>query len=175
MTTRNTHPPNIMVVDDTPANLKLLEDMLKARGYQVCSYPCGRLALAAAASQSPDLILLDVNMPEMNGYEVCKHLKADAKLKDIPVLFISALSETSDKVKAFSCGGVDYVTKPFRFEEVYARVETHLELRRQKRELQENYARLRELEDLKENLVLMIIHDLRSPAALISGYLDLIK
>ena len=167
--------PKIMVVDDTPANLKLLEDMLKARGYEVCSFSRGRPALTMAASQPPDLVLLDVNMPEMNGYETCKELKTDPRLQDIPVLFISALNETNDKVKAFSCGGVDYITKPFRFEEVYARVQTHLELRQQKRELQESYTRLKKLEELRDNLVLMIVHDLRSPVALIAGYLDLIK
>ena len=165
----------IMVVDDTPANLKLLEDMLEARDYQVRAFSRGRPALAAAASQPPDLILLDVNMPEMNGYEVCKQLKADAKLKDIPVLFISALNETTDKVKAFSCGGVDYVTKPFQFEEVQARVQTHLELQRQKRELQENCTRLHELETLHDNLTHMIIHDLRAPLSIAIGYLDLLK
>ena len=175
MTMEKDHQPNIMVVDDTPANLKLLEGMLQQRGCQVRSFLRGRLALDAAATEPPDLILLDVNMTEMNGYEVCKELKADAKLKDIPVLFISALNETSDKVKAFDCGGVDYVTKPFQFKEVYARVETHLELRRQKRELQENYARLRELETLRDNLTHMIIHDMRSPLSGMLGYLDLVR
>ena len=149
--------PKIMVVDDMPANLKLLEEMLKARGCQVHPFSCGQLALAAAATEPPDLILLDINMPEMNGYEVCCQLKADAKLATIPVIFISVLSETLDKVKAFGCGGVDYVTKPFQFAEVYARVETHLKLRwlqreleRQNQQLKESYDRLREIEDLSQ-------------------------
>ncbi len=121
---------NIMVVDDQPANLKLLEDLLTQQGHAVRSFPRGRLALDAAARNLPDLILLDINMPEMNGFEVCRQLKADDKLASVPVLFLSALSETSDKVKAFQSGGVDYITKPFQVEEVTARVETHLQLHR---------------------------------------------
>jgi DNA-binding response OmpR family regulator len=122
--------PNIMVVDDQPANLKLLEDLLTQQGHAVRSFPRGRLALDAAGRNAPDLILLDINMPEMNGFEVCKRLKADEKLAGIPVLFLSALSETRDKLNAFRAGGVDYITKPFQVEEVRARVETHLELYR---------------------------------------------
>jgi signal transduction histidine kinase len=112
-------------------------------------------------------------MPEMDGYEVCERLKADEKLREIPVIFISALNETMDKVKAFGVGGVDYVTKPFQFEEVDARVSTHLELQRQRRKLKENYEQLRRLEELRDNLVHMIVHDLRSPLTGISGFLDL--
>ena len=121
---------NIMVVDDNPANLKLLEDMFRRLRYEVRSFPLGRLALAAADQEPPDLILLDINMPGMNGYEVCERLKSSARLSDIPVIFISALNATEDKVKGFRSGGVDYVSKPFQFEEVQARVETHLKLRR---------------------------------------------
>src|SRR5580693_5487313 len=133
-----------MVVDDNPANLKLLEGMLGQQGYEVRSFPAGRLALAAAKRNPPDLILLDINMPEMNGYEVCEHLKADEKLKGIPVIFISALTEQLDKVKAFAIGGVDYLTKPFQMEELHARVETHLKLRRLQTDLEE-YSRHLEL------------------------------
>jgi DNA-binding response OmpR family regulator len=121
---------SIMVVDDQPANLKLMECMLKKQGYGVRSFPRGRMALAAAGQQAPDLILLDINMPEMNGYEVCQRLKSDPRLAGIPVIFLSALDAAEDKVKAFHSGGVDYVSKPFQFEEVQARVETHLKLRR---------------------------------------------
>src|SRR4029077_3409492 len=115
--------PMIMVVDDNPANLKLLEDMLVQAGYGVRSFPRGRLALAAAAQNPPDLILLDINMPEMNGHEVCQRLKSVPQLADTPVIFLSALNETKDKVKAFQSGGVDYISKPFQFDEVHARVE----------------------------------------------------
>lgn len=121
---------NIMVVDDNPANLKLLEDMLRQQHFEVQSFPLGGLALAAAEKEPPDLILLDVNMPQMNGYEVCVQLKSRKVLSDIPVIFVSALNETEDKVKGFRSGGADYVSKPFQFEEVQSRIETHLNLRR---------------------------------------------
>jgi sigma-B regulation protein RsbU (phosphoserine phosphatase) len=132
----------ILVVDDTPANLQVLAGMLKDRGYRVRPVPGGRLALAAARQDPPDLILLDINMPEMNGYEVCEHLKADATLRGVPVIFISALTEPLDKVKAFATGGVDYITKPFQMEELYARVETHLKIRRLQLDLEAANARL---------------------------------
>ena len=137
----------IMVVDDTPANLNLLQKMLQTKGYRVLAFPDGKMALAAVARHAPDLILLDINMPEMDGFEVCERLKADAVLKEIPVIFISALTETEDKVKAFALGGVDYVTKPFQFEEVNSRVETHLRLRRQQLELEEEHRRLQQALD----------------------------
>jgi len=168
-------PPSILLVDDTPANLQLLSEMLKGRGYRARAAVSGRLALQAIRSDPPDLILLDISMPGMDGYEVCAELKADEKLKDIPVIFLSAHIETMDKIKAFSAGGVDYITKPFQFKEVEARVATHLELRRQKAQLQENYDKLRGLEKLRDGLVHMIIHDLRSPLAGIYGFLELIR
>src|ERR1700676_5399716 len=148
-------PAGILVVDDTPANLQVLAGMLKDRGYKVRPVPSGKLALLAAGRDPPDLILLDINMPEMNGYEVCEHLKADDQLKGIPVIFISALTEQLDKVKAFAIGGVDYLTKPFQMEEMHARVETHLKLRRLQIELEE-YSRHLELahEKLKFDLEL---------------------
>src|SRR5881628_344829 len=135
-------PANILVVDDTPANLQVLAGMLKERGYKVRPVPGGKLALLAAQRDPPDLILLDINMPDMNGYEVCGHLNADERLKGIPVIFISALTEPLDKVKAFATGGVDYITKPFQMEELHARVETHLKLRRLQLELEETNLRL---------------------------------
>jgi len=138
-----TESKTIMVVDDTPANLKLLTEMLQAKGYLVLVFPRGAMALKAAAKHPPDLILLDINMPEMNGFEVCERLKADDVLKEIPVIFISALTETEDKVKAFALGGVDYVSKPFQFEEVIARVSTHLRLHRMQLELEKNTLHLK--------------------------------
>ena len=123
------NPPKILIVDDMPANILLLSKMLTARGYHVSSVLSGKLALQAARTEPLDLILLDITMPEMNGYEVCEQLKANTVLKDIPVIFISALNEPNEKVKAFRAGGVDYVTKPFQLEEVLARVETHLKIR----------------------------------------------
>ncbi len=135
-------PASILVVDDTPANLQVLAGMLKDRGYKVRPVPSGKLALLAVRRDPPDLILLDINMPEMNGYEVCEQLKADDRLKGIPVIFISALTEQLDKVKAFATGGVDYITKPFQMEELHARVETHLKLRQLQIELEETNTRL---------------------------------
>jgi signal transduction histidine kinase len=167
--------PDILMVDDTPANLELLSGMLRGRGYKVRAAVSGKLALLSARTEPPTLILLDINMPEMNGYEVCAQLKADEKLKEIPVIFLSALSETMDKVKAFGAGGVDYITKPFQLEEVEARVGTHLELRRQKLQVQEAYEKLRELEKMRDTLVHMIVHDLRSPLTAIYAFLELIK
>jgi sigma-B regulation protein RsbU (phosphoserine phosphatase) len=128
---------NILIVDDTPANLHLLSKMLTEQGYRVRPVPDGSLALAATRAEPPDLILLDIRMPEMNGYEVCERLKAAAQTRDIPIIFISALDAIQDKVRAFTVGGVDYVTKPFQVEEVLARVETHLALRKLQKQLQD--------------------------------------
>jgi len=133
---------DILVVDDVPGNRQVLTGMLKARGHKVRSVANGKLALQAARQDSPDLILLDIHMPEMNGYEMCQHLKADENLQGIPVIFVSALNEDLDKVKAFAIGGVDYITKPFQMEELHARVETHLKLRRLQIELEETIVRL---------------------------------
>jgi two-component system sensor histidine kinase/response regulator len=153
--------PTILIVDDSPANVLLLVRMLTERGYTARTALSGTLALQAVRTELPDLILLDITMPEMTGYEVCERLKADAALKDIPVIFISALNETIDKVKAFHVGGADYVTKPFQLEEVYARIQTHLQLRR--------------LERLRDDLTHMVVHDLRNPLAVIWNFLDILE
>jgi putative two-component system response regulator len=136
---------SVMVVDDNPANLKLMEDILRGRGYDVSSFPRGRMALNAASEAPPDLILLDINMPEMNGYEVCEQLKASEKLSGIPVIFLSALNALEDKVRGFRAGGVDFVSKPFQIEEVQARVETHVKLRRLQKAVESDNGRLQEL------------------------------
>jgi sigma-B regulation protein RsbU (phosphoserine phosphatase) len=127
---------DILVVDDTPANLRLLSQMLNEQGYKVRPVLDGRLALAAAQAKPPDLILLDIRMPDLNGYQVCERLKAESQTKDIPIIFISALDAIQDKVKAFKVGGVDYITKPFHVEEVLARVETHLTLHKLQEQLE---------------------------------------
>lgn len=142
---RNGMKATVMVVDDTPANLDLLDRILRAEGYRVLAFPRGRLALEAAAETPPDLIVLDVLMPDMDGFEVCRRLKANPRLASVPVLFISALGDTSDKLRAFACGGADYITKPFQEEEVLARAGAHLEiaaLQRRLREQNENLERL---------------------------------
>ena len=132
---KNNEIPNILVVDDTPANLRLLANILSEQGYRVRPVPNGKLALSAATAEAPNLILLDIRMPELNGYQVCEILKNDPKLRDVPVIFISAMDATQDKVRAFRAGGVDYITKPFQVEEVLARVETHLRMQRLQNDL----------------------------------------
>jgi len=171
----------IMVVDDIPANLERLAEILHRDGYRVVAFPRGAMALRAAAQNPPDLILLDVMMPEMDGFEVCQRLKTDQTLKEIPVIFISALDDIANRVKAFSEGGVDYISKPFHEEEVLTRVRTHLDLRRQqikirrqKEQIEHSYERLREMEEQRDKLVLMVIHDLRSPLTGILGYAELL-
>lgn len=146
------HAPSILIVDDAPANLELLAEMLRAQGYKPLTASGGKQALQAALREPPDLILLDIQMPEIDGYEVCERLKALEKLAKVPVIFLSSLNETVDKVKAFSAGGVDYITKPFQFEEVRARVDTHLKLRQLQGKLERHNQHLQELvqEQVKE-------------------------
>jgi PleD family two-component response regulator len=132
----------ILIVDDTLVNLQLLANILSQANYEVHTASNGAGALVAAGLNRPDLILLDIMMPEMDGYEVCARLKADPQMQDIPVIFISALSEPLDKVKAFSVGGIDYITKPFQLAEVLARVRTHLALRELQVRLQAANAQL---------------------------------
>lgn len=139
----STAKANILIVDDTTANLRLLSNMLTVQAYKVRAVVNGPMALTAVRTAPPDLILLDINMPGMSGYEVCAQLKADPQTRDIPVIFISALDEIRDKVKAFTVGGVDYITKPFQLEEVLARVQTHLALQELRRQLQEAHDRLK--------------------------------
>jgi signal transduction histidine kinase len=166
---------NMLIVDDMPANLRLLSDMLKKHGYRVRPAPSGELALQAAQIDPPDLVLLDISMPEMDGYEVCQRFKADPRLRDIPIIFVSALDEVLDKVKAFGSGGVDYITKPVHYEEVKARVRTHLELRRREQLLHESYTRLQGLERLRDNLVHMVVHDMRSQLTVMTAGLGLVE
>jgi|WetSurMetagenome_2_1015567.scaffolds.fasta_scaffold03077_1 two-component system, sensor histidine kinase and response regulator len=171
----------IMVVDDTPQNLTLLQDMLRKHGYQVFVLPDGDMALKAAARNPPDLFLLDIRMPGLDGYAVCARLKEDRSTAEIPIIFLSALNETEDKVRAFRAGGVDYITKPFQSEEVEARVSTHLKLRelqrelnernlnleslvsRRTRELEEAYERLSRLDRIKSDFLTIISHEMRTP------------
>jgi len=159
---------DLLIVDDIPENLRLLSNILRERGYKVRAAPTGALALQAARAQPPDLVLLDVMMPEMDGYDVCGQLKADDRTKDIPVIFLSALSETEDKVKAFSAGGVDYITKPFQAEEVLARVETHLSVRSLQRSLLQQVAEL-------DAFAHTVAHDLKNPLNALLGYCGILQ
>jgi len=166
---------SILIVDDMAENLRLLTTMLEQTDYLVRPATSAKRALAAARQKPPSLILLDIRMPEMDGLEMCRELKADEALKDIPVIFISALSETEEKIKAFEIGGVDYITKPFQEREVLARVTAHLELHRQKVELEAINRRLKELENLRDNLTHMIVHDMKGPLMVVNGHLDMIR
>lgn len=131
----NMENARIMIVDDTPANLKILSTILEGQGYEVLQFPRAALALKAVEIETPDLFMLDIMMAEMNGFELCTKLKSMPGIAEIPVLFLSALSDVEDKVKAFTVGGVDYITKPFQEKEVLARVHTHLAIRRMHAEL----------------------------------------
>ena len=162
-----TKTEDILIVDDTPDNLHLLSRMLTRQGYNVRKALNGSMALTAAQTVAPDLILLDIMMPEMDGYEVCQHLKANATTAEIPVIFLSALDDVLDKVKGFQVGGVDYITKPFQFEEVLARVQNQLALRAAELEVRilnaELEARVKErtqqLEEANAKLLQMALHD----------------
>ncbi|MDX2272950.1 MAG: response regulator [Cyanobacteriota bacterium] len=138
--------PNILVVDDKPDNLRLLSTILTQHHYRVRSVTNGQMALKTVLAEPPDLILLDIMMPELGGYEVCRQLKANPQTQGIPVIFISALNETMDKVTAFGVGGADYITKPLQSEEVLARVKNQLTLYRLQQELQRQNAELQRAE-----------------------------
>ena len=172
---------DILIVDDNPANIHLLAGLLSKRGFKIRKATSGQLALIAVAQKKPDLILLDARMPKMDGYEVCRQLKSQAATSSIPVIFISALNQTADKIKAFQVGGVDYVTKPFQIEEVSARVDAQLKLNQLQQQLTaHNHSledkvnrRTQQLEDANYKLSLLnkaktdflrlISHELRTP------------
>ncbi|MGB3516180.1 MAG: diguanylate cyclase [Elainellaceae cyanobacterium] len=135
---------DILVVDDQPDNIRLLSTLLIEQGYKVRKATNGEMALNAIDIRLPDLILLDINMPSLNGYEVCRSLKANPKTSHIPVIFLSALDDSRDKVRAFQVGGSDYVSKPFQVEEVLARLENHLTIQRQRQQLCEQNTRLQQ-------------------------------
>lgn len=125
----------VVIIDDTPENLHLLNDILSERGYKVRALPNGQMGISACQASPPDLVLLDITMPGMNGYEVAEKLKEDPITREIPIIFISAMTQTEDKIRAFDAGGVDYVTKPLQVEEVMARVETHLSISRMREQI----------------------------------------
>lgn len=135
---------NILMVDDTPCGLCLLHKRLMREGYRIWHAEDGITALRLVQTQPPDLILLDIMMPKMTGFEVCTHLKADPKTRDIPVIFMSALFKEEDKAIAFEVGGVDYITKPLHLQEVLVRVKTHLTLQKQQQQLKEQNTRLQQ-------------------------------
>jgi len=186
----------ILIIDDNATNIGVLIETLKRHGFETITARHGAMGIRRAQFSQPDLILLDIKMPEMDGYEVCERLKSDEQTRHIPVIFISALSETFDKVKAFSVGGVDYVTKPFQEKEVLARVKTHLVLQSQKKQLQTQAEELRqankqlqtqaeELRQANEQLVQLnqekneflgiAAHDLKNPLAAILTLMHMVE
>ncbi len=165
----------VLLVDDTPANIDVLRKTLQPEGYELSFAPNGKIALNIVNRVKPDLILLDVMMPEMDGFETCRRLKEDESTKDIPVIFITAKTETEDIVKGFSLGGVDYIAKPFRQEEVCARVKTHLQLMASQKELETQNNTLMELNKLKNHFIGIAAHDLRNPLASITGFSHLLE
>ncbi|MBW4495210.1 MAG: hybrid sensor histidine kinase/response regulator [Oscillatoria princeps RMCB-10] len=183
-----TSKENILVVDDTPDNVRLLTAMLNEQGYKVRKALNGPMAITACQMVLPDLILLDINMPQMNGYEVCHKLKADEKTREVPVIFISALDDVLDKVKAFDAGGADYITKPFQRGEVLSRIESQLKLRSLQLTLhRKNDSLERALAELKAaqvqlihnekmaalgQLVAGIAHEINNPINFIYGNLE---
>ena len=172
----------ILIVDDNPNNLRLLISLLSDKGYEVRPANTGARALSTVEKEKPELVLLDINMPEMDGYEVCRRLKADPASCDIPVLFISANDEPLDKVKGFEAGAVDYISKPFDAHELHARVRTHLELKQARdrmaalnSQLQDSNAMLQGLNQIKDEFLGMVSHDLKNPLSsilLFSRYME---
>ncbi|MGB3236863.1 MAG: response regulator [Geitlerinemataceae cyanobacterium] len=195
LSTSETANAEILIVDDTPNNLRLLSDMLSDRGYEVRKAIDGQMALTSARVEPPDLILLDIVMPDIDGYGVCQALKSDPKTCHIPVIFLSALDDPLDKVKAFQVGGIDYITKPFQIEEVLARVQSQLTIRYLTQNLEAQVAKRTEqltqaLQDLQEaelqlvqtekmatlgQLISGIAHEINNPVGFIEGNLDLVN
>lgn len=148
MTPRFEDKENILLVDDLPDNLLLLNDLLVNLGYSVRSVTSGQMALRTIQVKSPDLILLDIKMPDLDGYQVCEMIKTQPQFQEIPIIFISAVCDTFDKVKAFNLGAADYITKPFQLEEVVARIEHQLTIQRQKQALKNEISKRLEAEEV---------------------------
>ncbi len=175
----NTHKGTLLIVDDTPANLKLLFTYLSTYDFTVRFARNGGDALKQVALAKPDLILLDVMMSEIDGFETCRRLKANEETRDIPVIFMSALTDTMDKVKGFEVGAVDYITKPIQQEEMLARITAHLTLRNQQKllkkqqtELEQNNLELQQQNEELEAFAHTVAHDLKNPLNAINGYMD---
>jgi two-component system sensor histidine kinase/response regulator len=172
----------ILIVDDTVLNLKLLSHVLENGGYKHIKAQNGKEAIELAEKNHPDLILMDIMMPEMDGYEAVKQIKARDGLEDIPVIFLSALTETDDKIQAFKYGGVDYITKPFQKEETLARIDTHLKIRNLQKQLNDRIDILKDrevelsrLNKKKDDLVRMVSHDIKNPLTGIIGLVKLMR
>lgn len=170
---------HILIVDDSPSNISLLQAMLEVDGYRVISVNSGERCFEAVRESVPDLILLDIYMPELSGIQVCVTLKSEPRTCDVPIIFMSSSGEMFDKVQAFRAGGIDYLTKPLELEEVRVRVGTHITSYRQRRELdrlrEQQLARWEELNQLKDTFLRNVTHDLQNPIALILNAIDLLR
>lgn len=166
---------SVLVVDDNTNNLHVLADILRSGDLKVATAKDGSRALKFIEKKKPDLILLDIMMPEMDGYEICDVLKKNADTRDIPIIFISALDQPEDKLKGFQCGGVDYITKPFRREEVFARVNVHLTLKQAREKLKAANEELKIANATRDKLFSIIAHDLRGPVSSLAGILEIIE
>lgn len=164
----------IMLIDDEPEILSVLAEILGRQGYETSTFTRGEAGLRAAEERPPDLVLLDVRMPDMDGYEVCRRFKSRPLLRGVPILFLSALHETTVKVKGFEAGAVDFITKPPHIAEVLARVGTHLALGRAYAELERKNRALKALEERRDELVHMTLHDMRSPLQTILGQIEMV-
>ncbi len=178
----NSQKDLILVIDDNATNLGILINTLKTQGFKTITARNGAMGIQRAQFSQPDLILLDIKMGEMDGYEVCERLKANEQTRYIPIIFISALSETFDKVKAFAVGGVDYVTKPFQEEEVLVRVKTHLKLQAQQKQLQTQAEKLQQANEQlvqfnqeKNEFLAIVAHDLKNPLSAILTTVELVN
>lgn len=167
--------PKVLVVDDSEFELQLVDFILQEKNYQTVLAGNGTDALIILETLTPDLILLDIMLPDFDGFEVCKKLKTIDKLKDIPVIFFTSLSNIDDIVKGFEAGGVDYVTKPFNTDELLVRIKTHLDLINSKRKIELQARELSQANALKDKMFSVISHDLRSPVSSIKLALDFIS
>jgi len=164
----------VLVVDDMPANVRLLSGILKIAGYEVVTAPGGAEALAALGDAAPDVVLLDVMMPDMDGFEVCRRIKAAPETAYLPVVMVTALHESADRVRALEAGADDFLTKPVDEVEVVARVQSLVRVKRQRDDLERAYAELRRAESLRDSLAAMLVHDLRTPLTAIIGPLEML-
>lgn len=165
---------NILIVDDIPDNLKILSNILHQKGMEISFALNGMQALETVIENPPDLVLLDISMPGMDGFQVCQKLKENKKTKHIPIIFLTARNQTADVEKGFKMGGVDYITKPYNSTELMSRVFTHLELKASRDLIEKQLAELKELNATKDKFFSIVAHDLKNPFTTVMGFSDLL-